>query len=454
LPTTSDDPKTPAATQDPVAPGQSEAASAGKTADAQRAAAIAGLLELRAKIVAEVLAAEPPPDNSFPQSVHDSSPSLPSKPVQAGDPFPFAILSGGICDKIAETAESYLPAAPPLLHLVPQADDPNANGPKRDRRRARYHRTRRWSRETPNSFGHCPAKPRFPARDPKKKWTTFLGQLEVMEKERYGVRGTNADPYPALLQRQIAGQVLKRRAAGQPIVQTRLWIRSDLAESQCRFALFLLRHVDEDSHLVGKPDGEGHIVPYSIDEIAQETRYSRSTIDRRISDYVNAGFIFRWQEKMLVVDETTGEESWVSFASHMRVTLSFFSTFGVSEETLKGLRQHRQRLNGYKNEPGQTAAEKNFRQLAAEKYQRVQQHLLERRGRGENLNRNAIGSKVIASIAANMTRPRELSAQEGFSRIGIEEKLRREFPSWDKWPLETRERILLSRLRPKPSPSG
>jgi hypothetical protein len=423
--------------------------STSKTVDAQRSAAIAGLLELRAKLVAGVLAAPSPPDNSFPQSVQETSPSLPSTPVKLLDPYPFAILSGGLCDKIAATAEAYLPALPSALQLVPQAEDPSGHVPKRLRRRSSYHRVRRWSRETPNSFGHCPARPRF-AQDNKKR-TTFLGQLEVLERERYAVRGTNADPYPGLLQRQVAGEVVRRRAAGQPIVKTRLWIRSDLAESQCRFALFLLRHVDEDSHLVGKPDGQGHIVPYTIDEIAKETKYARSTINRRISDYVNAGYIFRWQEKMKDVDENTGEETWVSFAAHMRVTLSFFSTFGVSEATLKALRKFRQERNGYKNEPGQTSAEKNRRQVAAEKFQRMQQHLLERRGRGENLARNELGSRVIAPIAANMTKPRELSAQEGFSLIGIEAKLRRQYPDWDRWPAETREKVLLLRVRPPPS---
>jgi hypothetical protein len=422
------------------------------------AAAIEALQKVRAMFVAHQLTAAPPPEDTFPKFIEATPTSVPSSaaPANPAELFPFTILSGGLCEKLAETTDEYVTSTPQQRFRASQtklrAVEPlvAATAPKRQRRpRSRYQRARRARRTTANHWGHCPAKPRWPKQ---KGTTTLTGHLMALEKANYFVRHTNADPHPALLLRQLEGQVRANLEKGLPVWKARKWIRTDLAESQHRFSLFLLQHVDEDSHLVGKPDHKGHIIPYSIADIVDETGLSRSTVNRRISDFVLAGYIFRWQEKLKDFNEATDEEEWVSFVSHMRVRTEFFRALGVSEEELKGLKANVQAFRGYKSGPGPSLAEKSRKQLAADKLQRAQQHGRERRGRGENPARNVLGGTVIASITSRMTRPAPHSAVEGVSRMGIEAQLRRKYPDWDRWKPETREKFIQQRLRPKPPP--
>jgi hypothetical protein len=427
------------------------------SAEASAAAAIEALRSVRTMLVAQQLAAPSPPADALAKAV-DARTSLPASgsPMSAAPPYPFTILSGGLSEKVVETAEQYLlpgspqerfraAAVPPWSrHAVPAAKDQ----PKRKRRgRSRSQRARRARRLTENHWGHCPARPRWPKQ---KGTTTLTGQLMALEKANYFVRHTNADPHPALLLRQLEGQVRANREKGLPVWQARKWIRTDLAESQHRFSLFLLQHVDVDSHLVGKPDHKGHIIPYSIAEIVEETGLSRATVNRRISDFVLAGYIFRWQEKLKDFDEETHEEEWVSFVAHMRVNIAFFGALGISEEELAALKKNVQHYRGYKNAPGQSLAERSRKQMAADKFERAQQHGRERRGRGENTGRNVLGGTVIARIASRMTQPKPQSAQEGASRVGIEAQLRQQYPDWDSWNPKERKRVIQRRLYPKP----
>jgi Winged helix-turn-helix DNA-binding len=420
------------------------------------AGAIEVLEKVRALLVEQLMAPAPPQD-AFPRQVAASTPSLQEQPAKSQDEplFPFTILSGGLCEKIAATANDYVEVDPGerLRRARPNLQPAKAaeRAPtKRRRRRARYQRGRRARRTTQNKRGHCPARPRWP----KQKGTTaFTGPLMELEKSNYFVRHTNADPHPGLLLRAVEGHVRSKRAQGLPVWVARKWIRTDLAESQHRFSLFLLQHVDEDSHLVGKPDHKGHIIPYSIADIMKETGLSRSTVNRRISDFVLAGYIYRWQEKSKEIDEETGEEKWVSFVAHMRLNIEFFRALGVTKAELDELKKSCQSYRGYKNEPGYALGERSRRELAAEKLERARQHARERRGLGENQMRNVLGSTVIAEMDTTMTQATPHSAVEGVSRIGITAQLRRTHPDWDSWKPEARERAIRQRLRPRPPPS-
>lgn len=242
-------------------------------------------------------------------------------------------------------------------------------------RRRRRHRVRHSARSTPNRFGHCPADPRR-----FRPWNVpaFLRPGLQAHEAAYFARGTNADPHPALLLRAKPGTLREARRLGKtgPVLLSRKRVRSDLRESQDLFAQFILKHVDLDSHAVGKPpNDQGHIVPYSLGEMLDAVRqeivhlpnailtnpdssdgaghprayFSLSTLCRRIRDFRDAGYIVRWQHREYEAGED-GQDDWDGFVANMRVTRAFFRALGYTDKDLKEEALRRRAERGYKTE--------------------------------------------------------------------------------------------------------